>query len=1208
MAPFGADPFAQQHAQFMAAQAAAHTELAGQASSMQATMQNIAQATALGAQTAMHGAQTAAGAAAYGASSAFGSVLSTGQMAGSYFSGPQPIQGDPAGVGVQDVFHGASIGGTAAGGLLAGFVGWDIGSRISPVGFGAVGKAWHGGMAAGGIRGALAGGVGAVGAGAAALAIPLAASMAVERVFSIGAEQMNTIRDVNGILSNNMSRFMPFDPGREADPTAITFRREAQEITSHLGRMQEIGRANVGRFMEMGIGLGLFEGAGAEGGDGIVQKAKELADAVRDMTRLLGTSMEEGLQVMGDLRQTGMDPSRATGVAMGLQGMARFSGYSAADLHAAGMAGAAQFRGMGIGPEFGYQAATQNLATVTNMTQTGAIPLWLQASLGGREAAANAMTQGIGGFVTSDIGRAYSLAYNQGVTGGNFQDVVSASAGALQGNRAEMAATLGNIGNLQREQGPALQQAMRSQMLLGAATQTMGAQNFAGLDQAAQINAMTHLLMQSPRLANAMGVQTADQARLAATTALTAGPALQNQAAAMQMTMEQTVTNEYLSRNYGVRGLMYRGRQALTNVGQDIGDIAGEAYVGIADPVQRMVSDVGHFFAGTRVVDQGFDVDQLVREMRSSYRPAAMRMSTSRSSELRRLGLVRSVNDFREARYDITPAIAGGDDYDPQSQYLLEERREGVLDVVQRDRPDLGRTTLADLRTALGDLGTAFERGGRGILKEADEAILENMAMRALEAPRGGYDARMSSAEVRGFGETRALGILDETLSEIGDESLSERARGFKKIVRSGQAGLAQRYGKQNVPTSEIRYRNLEEVVKVYQREGTGRYGLKPEELMAFVASSDPFLQAMQAGATDPTAVAVRTLELAGFDDVQDDPKMKRFLTSLQVTAGRGTPTQAELNAAGETIAGALGITKAHLENRGFFETFGETVSVAYNTVLGRDVPTGWFGKLKGEQRTQFIQQLGRLRKIGQDIEADPSKRAAGLEEALEIRKSLMAGPLGGMKGEMPTVGRLLRAAEAGGDAWDTLANAMRTEGEQRIAAHYARAVQAIDVEGAGGSEARQKALASFKQDLSGVVGSPQELREFLQKESTNRIMDEHGAAIIGVTGDPALQKAFEAVRRGSKGERAGYEYTEEEEIESVSLIPGVRGQKVVARNQSQRATIDALVSANQGLRDTSQTIANLLQASQIHKDSLQRMQATNNSTQIGGPQSTARQ
>jgi hypothetical protein len=1108
----------------MAAQAAAHTQLAGQTSSMQTTMGNIAQATQMGAQTAMQGVQNATGAAMFGAASAFGSMLGTGQMAGSFFAGPSIMPGDPAGVGMQGVFHGAAVGGASAAGLLGGMVGWDVGSRFAP-GMSSIANAWRTGMTGGGAAGIMRGGAAALGTGAAAFGIPLAAAMAVEKVFSIGTEQMNTIRDVNALLSNNMNRIMPFNADMAADPTRVTFRREAQEITSHLGRIQEIGRANVGQFMEMGVGLGLFEGAGGEGGQGLVQRAKDLADAVRDMTRLLGTSMEEGLQIMGELRQTGMDPTRAPGVALGLRGLGRMTGYSAAEMHSVGMAGAAQFRGMGIGPEFGYQAATQNLANVTNLTQTGAMPLWLQASLGGRESAAAAMTGGLQAFAGSDVGRMYAL----GGGGANFQDVVGAATGQLGGNRAQMAAALGNIGNLQREMGPAAQQAMMGQFLLSAAQSAMGRENFAGLDQAGQINALTTLMSRNPRLAQTLGVRTPDEARQLAIMTMQGGQAFMDQATAMQMEMNQSATQDVLRRTYGVRGFMYRYGQSFTEAGQDIGDAFGSVYTPAANWAQRQYSSASHWVMGTRAVDQGFDVGQLVREIRGrgTADDGMVMLNPNRQAEQIRLGLGRS-------------------------------------GVVARER-------IQNLGTAMMNLRGALATRGSGISAEAEEAISS-----AIFEESGG--ARTDYTMLRGIAGTSPVrtGIqrMLATAEEAGLEGRMESIQGFARIVESGADLTMRNYGTQGA----LR-RGMPTLERAIRQFNLGN--LRPEQLIAATAHSEAFLRASMQGEVDPAAVTANIFRQYGFDPAAN-PKMRRLLSSVQMVGAREMPSATDIDSAGEILATGLGMEE------GAFDTLS---------------PTG---------RTAFIQNLGRLRGLAQDLAAGDITQQQAVAEAGEIRAALVSGKVGAGE-NVPLAPSLIRLARNPGDRFgksmNTMADAMRTEGELRISASLGRAVAAMDINAMTTEGTEDRAvLTSFKQKLASHTGSPQEFRRFLESPESLEMMSIYGDTVMGATRDPMLRALMKATRVGSEGERGGREITSEEEERAYRAIPHLRGQQVVARDATTRATVDALISTNQSLRDTNQAISNTLQASVSLKDAVAEMRRGGNNTQdIGGQQSIAR-
>jgi hypothetical protein len=348
--------------------------------------------------------------------------------------------------------------------------------------------------------------MGGAGVFAAGVAIPMAAAIAAEEVVNVGISHMGAVRDVEAVMTQQAGRITPFNPSAGV-PDARNFRGE----------------------------LGLFTGAGAEAG-GLRRRAKELADSVKEMTSLLGTSMEEGLTMMAELRQAGFEGAAAPGAVLASRGRGRLGGFTAGEMHAVGMRGAQMFRGTGISPSVGFNAAQSSLAQVSDMVNNNVISNDLVASMGGRQRMAEGMTQSQLAFLQGGAGRAFLAAG----AGGQAMDFISGRANladaAMQGiggrmDPTQMAMFLGRQGQIAGELGPEMIQAAQQRTLFEIAQR--GGVKLEGLNRDQQIQALAGLA-QTPMGQRVLGIRGPEQAMLLATQAVAAPETMARQAQAMQ--------------------------------------------------------------------------------------------------------------------------------------------------------------------------------------------------------------------------------------------------------------------------------------------------------------------------------------------------------------------------------------------------------------------------------------------------------------------------------------------------------------------------------------------------------------------------------------------------------------------------------------------------------------------------------------------------
>lgn len=589
-----------QMAQMQSAQASSTNMLASAIGSLQSTISQMASATQLGVATAYAGGQTALQSLQIGAATAMGDVSAVGggigqalqAMGGPAGAGPPvPGMGMAGGgggmaIGPGNAAYGASIGALSLVGAAGGYAAWEATSTALGAGFraatgagagftGAVGRGATLGarmMGGAGIRGAIGGAMGGGAVALGAIAIPMAAALAAEEIVNIGVERMGAVRDVESILAQQAGRITPFDPGAGI-PTAAQFRGVAGQIVGDLAGTRGIGAGGAAQFISQAAELGLFTGAGADP-QGIRGKARELADAVKEMTKLLGTSMEESLTMMAELRQVGFEGAAAPGAVLASRGRGRLGGFTGAEMHAVGMRGAQAFRGMGISPAVGFNAGQSNLAQISDMVNNNLISNDLVSSMGGRQRMAEQMTQAQAGFLQTGAGQAFLASAAQGRGGamafiGGQQDLASAAMMGLGGggDPRDIAAFLGRRGRIAQELGAetigAGQVATLREMVERSGFQIRG------LGRVEQQDVIAGIAMMGQ---GALGIQGPEQAVLLATQLMAAPQTLARQAQAMRSESWRETLTRYNEQNVGFSGAWFKTTTFFNELSAGVGE------------------------------------------------------------------------------------------------------------------------------------------------------------------------------------------------------------------------------------------------------------------------------------------------------------------------------------------------------------------------------------------------------------------------------------------------------------------------------------------------------------------------------------------------------------------------------------------------------------------------------------------------------------
>jgi hypothetical protein len=457
-----------------------------------------------------------------------------------------------------------------------------------------------------GIRGAIGGAIGGGAVAMGTIALPLAAGLAVEEVVNIGIERMGAVRDVESILAQQAGRITAYDPNMGV-PSAGQFRGVANQIVGDLARTN-LGAGGAAQFVSQAAELGLFTGAGADP-QGIRGRARELADAVNEMTRLLGTSMEESLTMMAELRQVGFEGAGAPGAVLASRGRGRLGGFTAAEMHAVGMRGAQTFRGMGISPTVGFNAAQNNLAQISDMVNNNLISNDLVASMGGRQRMAEAATQGMAGFLQTGAGQAFLAAGAQGPGGvmgflRGGEDLATAAMAGLRGggDPRDIAQFLGARGRIAQELGPEL---IAAGQMVTLRDIVAGSQlPLRGLNRERQQEIIAGVAMMNQQ---SLGIRGQEQATLLAARYMAGPDTMARQAQAMRSEVWREALTQYNDQNVGFSGAWFKTTTFFNELGAGIGRPFAATRNAVATAYDDFAEDTGEWWnkEGVEILTKG---------------------------------------------------------------------------------------------------------------------------------------------------------------------------------------------------------------------------------------------------------------------------------------------------------------------------------------------------------------------------------------------------------------------------------------------------------------------------------------------------------------------------------------------------------------------------------------------------------------------------
>lgn len=309
-----------------------------------------------------------------------------------------------------------------------------------------------GGLVAGGVGAAAGGGIGgAVGGFIGGVIAPymLAAAATGAVTDAIGER-----RQIQGYLEQTSHRWVG-----AGSTMADQFRgtgmsqKAAREVGEFIRELdikdKMVNTEDLTNILKGGTQMGLF--TGTRDMEDFKRRFKDITENVKQVTKLLHTTLEEGLKTMADLKAVGIDPSKAAAVTTQAAALGATAGRTAQEMIGIGLQGAELYRGTGVQMGIGFQAAQMNTAAIRASRDAGLLSQEAIAQAGGEEALAMRMTAGGLAFGQSTQGRGFAAAFfqpGQGLNQAAFMQNMMTGGGNFIQNVQNAAQNLGNPARL----------------------------------------------------------------------------------------------------------------------------------------------------------------------------------------------------------------------------------------------------------------------------------------------------------------------------------------------------------------------------------------------------------------------------------------------------------------------------------------------------------------------------------------------------------------------------------------------------------------------------------------------------------------------------------------------------------------------------------------------------------------------------------------
>lgn len=282
-----------------------------------------------------------------------------------------------------------------------------------------------------------------------------AGGMMAYQAADIFAESLAQRRQINAFLESSSFRYTaggsPMSDPRLGGGLGMGERRQMVDYMRQLDISDpRMNMEDISGVMQGATSLGLF--SGVRDMEDFRNKFKNIIDGVKVVARTLNTTLQEGLQVMKDLKSIAIDPSQMGNIAFQAASTGMATGRTAHEIVNFGLQGAELYRGTGIEMKIGYQANLMNLAAIRAGRDAGAISQEIISQAGGEEALAQRLTASGLSFMQSGAGRGYGAAFYKpgaGPYGFDKDAFVRNMTGENMSLENLYMKGMGNIGNLQ---------------------------------------------------------------------------------------------------------------------------------------------------------------------------------------------------------------------------------------------------------------------------------------------------------------------------------------------------------------------------------------------------------------------------------------------------------------------------------------------------------------------------------------------------------------------------------------------------------------------------------------------------------------------------------------------------------------------------------------------------------------------------------------
>lgn len=449
-----------------------------------------------------------------------------------------------------------------------------------------------GGMAAGAAIGSLLGPAGtAVGATVGGFVGGALGYMATENAISSAVTQRH---EIQSFLEASSFRFTGAGSANVDPRLGRGMSRGARMETAEFIRGMDVSdpmmdTGDLTQILQQSSQMGLF--AGMSDMDDFKRRFKDITESVKTVTKVLHTTLEEGLKTIKDLRSIGIDPSQVSAIATQADSLGMVAGRTGMEMIGAGLQGAEIFRGTGVNMGIGFQASMMNMAAIRASRDAGTLSQEAIAQAGGEEALAQRMTASGLAYSQSAMGRGSNAAFfNGGVAGPGFNQTafnqaMMAGGGDFIQNAMTAAQNLGNPAGLIKYQ--ANQEKFLSEM----------GKSFGG--QGLQMAQLGSAAAYAEYMSKSTGADIKDSMILALKQQGMSMPEIEAQLAKIESSREGFAANQAGAAATRDKMVIEQAREnfLFNRVSAKVGDYVKGATDVVARPLNRFVEETGDAFA-----------------------------------------------------------------------------------------------------------------------------------------------------------------------------------------------------------------------------------------------------------------------------------------------------------------------------------------------------------------------------------------------------------------------------------------------------------------------------------------------------------------------------------------------------------------------------------------------------------------------------------